>query len=208
MNKFVFIAYSCIQTRGSSIGVVTDGLLSLKHLMCSCDPPIQEVIDAGLVDDLISFLSAQDDKVKANACCILANVAAGDHEQSGKVLPAMPILMQFLAASDPNLQDQACWTIGNLAGDSDEYRTILMANGVMKPLVDLVLSCGACTFPQTLPVPFEAPITSASQSTTSATSIAQTAAWALSNMARGSTPAKPFLDIGNFLHNCESHFMS
>jgi len=189
------------------MGVVTEGLLSLKHLICSCDPPIQEVIDAGLVDDLISFLSAQDDKIKANACCILANVASGDHEQCGKVLPAMPILMQFLAASDPNLQDQACWAIGNLAGDSDEYRTILTANGVMKPLVDLVLSCGACTFPQTLPIPFEVPVTSASQSM-NATSIAQTAAWALSNMARGSTPATPFLDIGNFLLICDSHFMS
>lgn len=163
--------------------------------MCSYNPPIQDVIDAGIVDVLISSLVTHDGKNRSDACWILANIASGDHEQCRTVIPAVPILMQFLAASDSNLQDQACWVIGNLAGDSDEYRFILISNGVMKPILDLLLSCASSTFPKALQIPFEIPTTGAAAWTMTA-STAHTAAWALSNLARGSSPASSFFDIG------------
>ena len=64
------------------------------------------------------------------------------------------------------------WAIGNLAGDGPEFRSILHANGALTPATQVFIS--------------------AKNSTT-----ATTAAWALSNLAKGrETPAMPFLQCG------------
>jgi len=59
------------------------------------------------------------------------------------------------------LQEKAAWAVGNLAGDSPEYRDRVCAAGALIPLINLVAGCTAR--PQA----------------------AQTAAWALANLCRG-----------------------
>jgi hypothetical protein len=64
------------------------------------------------------------------------------------------------------------WALGNLAGDGPEFRSILHANGALTPTAQVYAS-------------------------TTTTETATTAAWALSNLAKGSnTPATPFLQSG------------
>ena len=69
------------------------------------------------------------------------------------------------------LKDQICWAIGNVAGDSDEFRQVLLANGclpaVLKQLQQTILVALA-------------------QVEEGVLEKARTAAWALSNLARGS----------------------
>ena len=39
---------------------------------------------------------------------------------------------------DLHIQDQSAWALGNIAGDSGECRSLLQAQGVVAPLVNLL----------------------------------------------------------------------
>jgi hypothetical protein len=119
----------------------------------------------------------------------LTNIATGSHDQTWTVLQCVPILLQILSGSNPSLQELTCWTIGNISGDSDEFREILISNGAFKPLMDFAIA-------------FSTPGLAITQEQTakfvrdSNSSRTQTAVWALSNLARGSTSASLFIDAG------------
>jgi hypothetical protein len=96
------------------------------------------------------------------------------------------------------LQDQICWALGNIAGDSDEHRAVLIANGTLpavlnfldarvKGLVEAISRNG-----DNVPV--------------SVSGAAHTAAWALSNLARGKVSAQLFIDSGMVIHCLYNHF--
>lgn len=84
----------------------------------------------------------------------------------------------LLEGSSIALKEQICWAIGNVAGDSDDFRSVLLANGCLKPLIKFLTEVATA-------VP------------TDASNPAQTVAWAISNVARGSTPASLFIESGN-----------
>ena len=182
------------------------GLRVLRRLF-SRDPPIQQTIDAGLVPYLTSMLRIPNEAVKSDVIFCLANIAAGDHIQSGHVLQAVPDILQILAGNDPGLQELACWLIGNIAADSDEYRAILIANGSLKPALDFLAA--AATAAAAAVASSSASSSSSSSSSrdengeagaeegdSSVFSNAQTAAWCLSNLARGSTSAADLVASG------------
>jgi hypothetical protein len=70
------------------------------------------------------------------------------------------------------MKEQVCWSIGNIAADSDEYREVLVANGCVVPLIKYLHK----------------------SIETSSSSSAQTAAWALSNLARGTVQGSVFIN--------------
>lgn len=219
------------------------GLKTLRQALCIPDFPASALLNQGLMDILIKCLTSSISDVQCEAIWCLTNIATGDHEQTGRVLVAVPILLQYLGGSDYVLKEQACWTIGNIAGDSNEYREILLANGALKPLMDFLLEssqtmkqhthvAGASSSnssssispkgmdaqtggnfvnsPRSDPTPAPTPTTgmytqdafvesgdsAESDAATMQPSRAQTAAWAISNLARGKVPASLFIDAG------------
>jgi len=114
--------------------------------------------------------------VRSEAVWCLTNIATGDHTQTAHVLQAVPDLLHLLASGDASLQEQACWAIGNIAGDSDEFRAALVANGALAPLLTFLAASTAAQPPQS--------------------TCAQTAAWAVSNLSRGSTSTAAFVTSG------------
>jgi hypothetical protein len=106
----------------------------------------------------------------------LTNIATGEHDQTGKVLVAIPNVIQILShkTCSESIKEQVCWIIGNIAGDCDEYRRVLFANGCLPSLVRFLLSSSASGF-------FGG---------------ARTAAWATSNLARGSSTTASFVETG------------
>jgi hypothetical protein len=111
----------------------------------------------------------------------LTNIAAGDHAHAGEVLHAVPNIIQVLANENcsPTLREQVCWTVGNIAGDCDDYRQVLLANGCLPSLLRFLVQCST---------PGQEYVHGA-----------RTAAWALSNIARGSTPGSVFVVAGTVL---------
>ena len=156
----------------SSTTTLTTAIKQLRKLLSEITahaPPITAIIQCNGVPVLINYLTSTSEEQRLEAAWCLSNIASGTHEQAQHVLPAVPYLVGFLTGTEPALREQSLWALGNLAGDGPEFRTVLHANGVLVPTAQVYTS------------------------TTSITT-ATTAAWALSNLAKGrDTSALPFL---------------
>jgi len=119
-------------------------------------------------------LNSGNEVQQLDAAWCLTNIATGTHEQTAAVLPAAPYLIQHLSGSNQILVEQCAWALGNISADCVGFRDILRANGVVKPLVfileryanSIVQQHHRQHSPQTL-------------------ALVRTAAFALSNQARG-----------------------
>jgi len=156
---------------------ISQGLNVLKCALSQIEPPIEYVLKQNITDIFSAILlsNIMDDSIKSDILWCLANIATGDHDQTGVILPLMPVLLQLISVCNNSMQEQICWVIANIAGDSDEYRQVLVANGACKPLTDILLH--VCVSDQSL-VNIDK---------------MKTCAWALSNLIRGTTPASVVL---------------
>ena len=108
-------------------------------------PPIDVLIDAGIVPKLVAFLSLYDDIFETNmmlleAVWALTNIASGNSLQTRVVVEAgaVPHFIRLLEHPDLNVSEQAVWALGNIAGDGSELRDLVTNLGILKPLLGLV----------------------------------------------------------------------
>eukprot|EP00752_Nemacystus_decipiens_P004524 g4131.t1 len=156
--------------RERPVAEVLSYLVELRKLLSLEDPPVEEVVEgAGLAPRLMELLSTANDEIQMETTWCLTNIASSYSRHARTILGATPQLISFLSAPNPALQEQALWALGNIAGDSAEFREMLHANGALLPILRLL------QHPPSI-------------------GIARTAAWAVSNLARGDcTPGTPFL---------------
>ena len=122
------------------------------------------------------------------------------------VVPAAPLLIAHLGSGAVAIAEQSAWCLGNIAADDAEYRSTLIANGVVLPLTHLLIQ-GAkkCTSTAAAAVN-EGSIKQQEQQEAGkeeeevgedpVISAAATAAWALANLLRGGNTA----DLSSFLN--------
>ncbi|XP_068689862.1 uncharacterized protein [Montipora capricornis] len=124
-----------------------------------------ELISCFLKEDnslraMVGHLTSNNAHFQLEAAWCITNLATGVHEDTLKVLKASAAyLITYLSGQNVQLQDQCAWALGNFSGDSQECRNILRAQGIVVPMVNLLKS----------PV----------------STVVQSAAFALSNLARG-----------------------
>lgn len=137
-----------------------------KELCKERNPPIQQVIECGVVPRLVQFLSSTDTMLQFQSAWALTNIASGSHEQTEVVVKsgAIPHFVSLLSSTEAEVQEQAIWALGNIAGDSPSSRNEVLNAGVLPPLLSLI------------------------QSSTKI-SLIRNATWTLSNFCRGKQPA-------------------
>jgi importin subunit alpha-1 len=163
-----------------------------KLLSIERTPPIQPVIEIGMVPYLVQFIQQEAmPDLQFEAAWALTNIASGNADQTKCVVDAgtVPLFIRMLRSPSLDVREQAVWALGNISGDSPPLRDLCLHNNVMESLLDVFR-------------------------TSDKMSILRNATWCLSNLCRGKPqpqlaaiePALPVL--ANLLHSTDNEIIT
>ncbi len=114
-----------------------EGIVSIRRLLSlPKDPPIQEVIDVGVVEKLVELLDSLDNSIQFEACWALTNVVSGTLMQTTYVIKAgaVPKFIELIHSWNVEVCEQAIWALGNIAGENAELRDLVLDSGIINPI--------------------------------------------------------------------------
>lgn len=149
-----------------------------KILSKEPQPPIDEVIQSGVIPRLAELLKRNDCAIlQFEVAWVLTNVASGSSQQTKTIVDsgAAKTFIQLLDSQHPEVREQAVWALGNVAGDCAECRDYLLNAGIMHSLLNLLRE--------------------SEQNVT----LTRNAVWTVSNLCRGKQPSADFNQVKDSL---------
>jgi len=120
-----------------------EGTVEFRRMLSVEDsPPIQEVIDSGVVPRLMQFLAYNNEQqLQFEAAWTITNIASGTTSHTACVVQhgGIPAFVNLLSSPNCDVREQAVWALGNIAGDSSDYRdSVLRTNNSMQSLIEII----------------------------------------------------------------------
>ena len=113
-------------------------VLSLEH-----NPPIQELIDAGILPFLIDWVQKFDfPQLQYESAWTITNIASGTHHHCQVIVEkgCVPLLIQMMNSTNEEVREQAVWALGNIGGDAAHCRDIILQNQGLPLLIKCLQS--------------------------------------------------------------------
>ena len=118
------------------------GLVGIRKLLSLSKSPIQELIDFGIVPDLIKLLDDSPAEFQYEALWCLTNIASGTSDQANNIVVkgGIPKVIKLLDSPIEELKIQATWLLGNLSSDCQKIRDTLIKEKAFDKLVTILAS--------------------------------------------------------------------
>lgn len=110
---------------------------SLRALIMFSNSHIQSIADAGIVPNLIKFLSfTYPENVVEQVSWLFSNILSEDLSETVVDSPIVLALMNAVDTNHPKVAENSLWALANVAGDTDKTRKLLIEHKFLEFLVE------------------------------------------------------------------------